>query len=77
MKNIVISFTWGTRPDVSCHIPAFHTQEKKVFTILTIFLTVTQTNRYTFRPLAFFLGEKDAEVTISIYTREEKRSRIQ
>ena len=26
MEDVVISFTWGTGPDVPCHIPAEHTQ---------------------------------------------------
>lgn len=25
MEDIVISFTWGTGPDVSCYVPAGHT----------------------------------------------------
>lgn len=25
MEDVVISFTWGTGPDVSCYIPAGHT----------------------------------------------------
>lgn len=26
VEDVVISFTWGTGPDVPCHIPAGHTQ---------------------------------------------------
>ena len=25
MEDVVVSFTWGTGPDVSCYIPAGHT----------------------------------------------------
>lgn len=73
MKNIVISFTRGTGPDVSCHIPAIYTH-KRSLTVLPITLQAENKPRCAFRmffvPL-FFLN-KGVEATTCVYARDGK-----